>query len=85
MGRTETPPEQLSERELFAEFVELLDEPDESREGYSEAHRRARRADLLAEIGDRLEALEAAKSLIGGVGPEPETAPQPEREVNQEL
>lgn len=84
MQITETPPEQLSERELFTEFVELLDEPDGSREGYSEARLRARRADLLAEIGERLEALEAAKSLIGDTGPERDTAPRPERKTNQE-
>ncbi|EMA47864.1 hypothetical protein [Halococcus saccharolyticus] len=82
MGIRETPPEDLAERELFAEFVELLDESAESGAGYSEARLRARRADLLAEIGDRLEALEAAKSLIGGVGPESEPAPRHEPEVN---
>ena len=68
MKITDTPPEQLSERELF-------EESDESREGYSKARLHARRADLLAEIGERLEALEAAKALISDTGSERDAAP----------
>ncbi|WP_049903414.1 hypothetical protein [Halococcus agarilyticus] len=85
MGLTETPPEDLAERELFTEFVDLLDESEGSQEGYSEARIRARRADLLAEIGERLEALEAAKALICDAGADPEPQPAPRREPNQEL
>lgn len=65
MKFTDTPPEQLGERELFTEFVELIDEHDGPSGGYSTARRRARHANLLAEIGERLETLEAAKSIIG--------------------
>lgn len=71
MKITDKPPDQLTERELFTEFVEVLDRPDGVAEGYDEARLRARRADLLAEIGERLEALEAARALISGTEAEP--------------
>lgn len=70
MRITDTSPDQLSERELFTEFVEILDEPDVPADGYDEARLRARRAELLAEIGERLETLEATRALICGTEPE---------------
>lgn len=66
MRSHETPPERLSERELFTELVDLLDESDDP-DGYTEARLRARRAALLAEVGERLETLEAVKSLLDPV------------------
>jgi hypothetical protein len=64
MSITETTPEQLSERELFTKFVEISDKSADSKEGYSKAHLQARHANLLAEIGERLETLEAMKALL---------------------
>lgn len=63
MGSTDTAPENLSEQELFTEYVEILDQ-DSSANGYSKTKLEKRRASLLAEIGERLEALEAAKALL---------------------
>lgn len=63
MPSTDTPPQQLSERELFTEYVELV-EQNEPTDGYSKTKLNERRASLLAEIGERLEALEAAKALL---------------------
>jgi hypothetical protein len=59
-----TPPEQLSERELFTEYVELLKQREISGDAYEEVTLHKRQACLLAEIGERLEALEAAKALL---------------------
>lgn len=69
MMTEDTRPEDLTERELFSAFVETLDRADEGLEGYDEARLRDRRTRLLAEIGERLEALEAAKALICETGP----------------
>lgn len=85
METTDIPPEQLSERELFTEFVEILDRPTDSSKGYSEAQLRARRAALLAEIGERLEALEAARSLISKTESERERTQRRKQETNQEV
>lgn len=85
MEITDTPPEQLSERELFTEFVEILDRSTDSSKGYSEARLRARRAALLAEIGERLEALEAARSLISKTESEREHTQWRKQETNQEV
>jgi hypothetical protein len=63
MRSTDTAPEQLSERELFTEYIELL-EQDTPADGYTKTKLAERRASLLAEIGERLEALEAAKALL---------------------
>lgn len=63
MASTDTAREKLSERELFAEYVELL-EQDPPADGYQKTKFDERRTSLLAEIGDRLEALEAAKALL---------------------
>lgn len=63
MEISDTAPEQLSERELFTEYVELL-EQDSPADGYSKTKLDERRASLLTEIGERLEALEAAKALL---------------------
>jgi hypothetical protein len=60
----DTPPEQLSERELFTEYVELLKQREISGDAYEEVTLHKRQACLLAEIGERLEALEAAKALL---------------------
>jgi hypothetical protein len=68
MEITETPPSQLSERRLFTEYVELLDAQAEPLDGYDAVRVRNRQTELLAEIGERLEALEAAKSLICDAG-----------------
>lgn len=62
---TEAPPEQLSERELFIEYVELLKQREQPADVYEEVTLHERQARLLAEIGERLEALEAAKAIIG--------------------
>lgn len=59
-----TSPSRLPEHRLFAEYVELVDEPIDSLEGYEKARVRNRRAELLAEIGERLEALSAARALL---------------------
>jgi hypothetical protein len=61
---TDTPPEQLSERELFTEYVESLKQREISGDAYEEVNLHKRQACLLAEIGERLEALEAAKALL---------------------
>lgn len=61
---TETPPEHLSERELFVEYVELLKQCETLADAYEEVNLDKRQAHLLTEIGERLEALEAAKSLL---------------------
>lgn len=60
-----TPPEQLSERQLFTEYVELLKQRETPTDAYGEVKLHERQARLLAEVGERLEALEAAKSLLG--------------------
>lgn len=60
---TETPPEQLTERELFAEYVELLNQRQANADTYQKVKLHERQARLLAEIGERLETLEAIKSL----------------------
>lgn len=75
MSTPETTPEQLSERELFAQFVEVSEMSADSKEGYSKAQFQARQANLLAEIGERLETLEAMKALLGDVESERETTP----------
>lgn len=63
MKSTNVSPEKLSERELFTEYIELLNqEPPDN--GYQITKFNKRRAQLLAEIGERLEALEATKSLL---------------------
>jgi hypothetical protein len=61
---TQTPPEKLSERELFTEYVELLKQPETDISTYEEVKFDERQARLLAEIGERLETLEAVKSLV---------------------
>lgn len=61
---TGIPPEQLPERELFAEYVELLKQREMPADSYEEVNLHKRQACLLAEIGERLETLEAAKSLL---------------------
>ena len=63
MVSPDTAPEELPERELFTEYVELL-EQDSAANGYQQTKLDERRASLLAEIGERLEALEAAKALL---------------------
>lgn len=63
MVSPDTAPEELPERELFTEYVELL-EQDSPANGYQQTKLDERRASLLAEIGERLEALEAAKALL---------------------
>ncbi|EMA41273.1 hypothetical protein [Halococcus hamelinensis] len=83
MNPPETPPERLSERELFTELVDLLDESDDP-EGYTEARFRARRAALLAEVGDRLETLEAVKSLLEPVGTPSDGVTEIEMESDRE-
>lgn len=62
---TETPPERLPERELFREYVDSLKQQEMPADPYEEVTLQERQARLLAEIGERLEALEAAKALIG--------------------
>lgn len=61
---TDTPPEQLSERELFREYVKSLKQHRISGDAYEEVNLHKRQACLLAEISERLEALEAAKALF---------------------
>ena len=61
---TQTPPEQLPERELFEEYVELLKQHETPADAYEEVNLHERQARLLAEIGERLEALEATKALL---------------------
>lgn len=63
MVSSSTVPEKLSERELFTEYIELLDQHSPT-DGYQKTKLDERRAALLAEIGERLEALEAAKALL---------------------
>lgn len=63
MGPSDTAPEQLSERELFTEYMRIL-EQESAAGGYSKAKLDERRASLLAEIGERLEALEATKTIL---------------------
>lgn len=60
-----TPPDQLSERQLFAEYVELLKQRETPTDAYGKVKLHERQARLLAEVGERLEMLEAAKSLLG--------------------
>ncbi len=64
MRTNKNPPGELSERQLLNEFVELTRETSESLDGYEEAFRQKREAELLAEIGERLETLEAIKALL---------------------
>lgn len=64
MQTIETPPEELSERQLFNEYMEINGESLESFDAYEEATLEERRSALLAEVGERLETLEAIKSLI---------------------
>lgn len=70
---TETPPERLPERELFTEYVNLVEQDETPADPYEEVALQERQARLLAEIGERLEALEAAKALIGTPNPPEET------------
>lgn len=63
MVSTDSPPEDLSERELFTEYVDLL-EQNSPNNGHAETKFKRRRISLLSEIGDRLEELEAAKALL---------------------
>lgn len=63
MKSTDTPPEDLSERKLFTEYVELL-EQDTPDSGYTKMKLKRRRIALLSEIGDRLEELEATKAIL---------------------
>ncbi|MFC4990384.1 MULTISPECIES: hypothetical protein [Saliphagus] len=63
MDSTDTPPEELSEGELFTEYVELL-ERNAPTDGYTKTKLKRRRISLLSEIGDRLEELEAVKALL---------------------
>ena len=65
MEVAERDPDELSERELFTEYVQLIKQSDIPADGYEEVRLHERQARLLAEIGERLEALEAAKALIG--------------------
>lgn len=69
MSVSETPPEKLSERELFTEYVRLLKQHETQTNGYEEIRLYERQMRLLAEIGDRLEALEASKALLSNTGP----------------
>ena len=64
MEITETPPQQLSEGQLFDEYMELVNRSFESGDGYEEATIQKRKAVLLEEVSKRLETLEAMKSLI---------------------
>lgn len=64
MRRTKKPPKELSERKLFNEFIELTSETTQSLDGYETAILQKRQAELLAEIGERLETLEAIKALL---------------------
>ena len=64
MDFSDKPPEQLSERELFSEYVELLQHREGTEDPYREVEFQKRQAQVLAEIGERLEALEAVKALI---------------------
>ena len=57
-------PSQLAERELFTEYVEILKQHEEPVDVYEEVDLEERQARLLAEIGERLEELEAAKALL---------------------
>ena len=57
-------PSQLAERELFTEYVELLKRDEKPVNAYEEVDLQERQARLLAEIGDRLEELEAVKALL---------------------
>lgn len=83
MSITDTAPEHLSERELFAEFIEISDRSSDSAGDYSKAHLRARRANLLAEIGERLETLEAIKALLSNAQSESEATTSHERKPDR--
>ena len=63
MQASQTPPEDLSERQLFNEYIELLESSSDALDGYEEANIEKRQSALLAEVGERLETLEAIKSL----------------------
>lgn len=63
MVSTDPPPEDLSERELFTEYVDLL-EQNLPNNGHTKTEFKQRRISLLSEIGNRLEELEAAKALL---------------------
>ncbi|SIR83129.1 hypothetical protein SAMN05421858_4022 [Haladaptatus litoreus] len=65
MKITDIPPSRLTEQQLFAEYVELMDDFSRTLEGYDAVQYEKRRMELLAEIGERLETLEAVKALIG--------------------
>ena len=77
-----TPPEELSERELFNQYVKLLDQHESPINGYGAIKRHKHQAKLLTEIGERLETLEATKSLIQNRGRSDNQRPQ---QLNEQL